>query len=308
MPLHVPPSGLSRREFLVRGSAAVAGLAVLRTSLAAPGAGGDPNRIALLSDTHIPETPDVVAREVNMTANLRKVVAQLVGEKAKPANVLVNGDCAYLKGQAADYANFAESVRPLSEAGYRLHLTMGNHDNRETLYGQLAAQRPADPPVASRHVSILECPHANWFLLDSLTVTNVVTGQIGDEQRRWLAAALDERKDKPAIVIAHHTPQFEPPPEGQKWGGIEDTAALFELLLPRKHVKAFVFGHSHNWAVAKKEDLHLVNLPPVAYVFAAGKPNGWVDAAMRPDGIDLTLHTLDPAHPQSGEKVALAWR
>jgi len=290
----------------VRGSAALASLAVLRSGLAAPGS--DLNTIALLSDTHIPETPDIAAREVNMTANLRKVVAELVGRTERPANVLVNGDCAYLKGQAADYANFAECVRPLTDAGCRLHLTMGNHDNRETLYGQLASQRPAEPLLQSRHVSILEFPHANWFLLDSLTVTNVVTGQIGDEQRRWLAGALDERKEKPAIVISHHTPQFEPPPEGTKWGGIEDTAALFELLLPRKQVKAFVYGHSHNWSITKKDDLHLVNLPPVAYVFAAGKPNGWVEAAMRSDGLDLTLRTLDPAHPQSGEKVALAWR
>lgn len=305
MPVHLSP--IRRREFLQRSAAAaLAGFAVLRSASAAEGA--NPNLLALLSDTHIPENADVMAREVNMTANLRKVVGELVALREKPAGVIVNGDCAYLKGKPDDYANFAGCVAPLVEAGLPLHLTMGNHDNRQALYDKLAAQKPAAPLVQAKHVSVLECPHANWFLLDSLFLTDVVTGQLGDEQRAWLAKALDERKDKPAIVIAHHTPQFEPPPEGTKWGGIEDTAALFELLMPRRHVKAFVFGHSHNWNITKREDLHLVNLPPVAYVFGAGKPNGWVSAAMRPDGLDLQLHTLDPAHPQAGEKVSLAWR
>ena len=107
--------------------------------------------------------------------------------------------------------------------------------------------------------------------------------------------------------MAHHNPQFEPPAEGKVWGGMKDTAALFDLLEAQPRVKAFVYGHSHNWSIDRRGRLHLINLPPVAYVFAEGKPNGWVEARTRNDGLDLRLNTLDPQHPQHGETVSLKW-
>jgi 3',5'-cyclic AMP phosphodiesterase CpdA len=149
-----------------------------------------------------------------MTENLKRVVAQLVELKQKPAAVLINGDCAYLKGLPADYENLARLVKPLSEAGLSLHLTMGNHDDREPLYQALAAQRPQEPPVESKHVGIIESKHANWFLLDSLLEVDLVTGDLGEAQRKWLAATLADHSDKPAIVVVHHNPQFEPSPNG----------------------------------------------------------------------------------------------
>jgi 3',5'-cyclic-AMP phosphodiesterase len=304
MPLHV--SSISRREFLVRGAAAVASLSVLRTGWGAEAA--DPHGFALLADTHIPETPDVVARDVNMTDNLQHVVRELVSLKEKPAGVFINGDCAYLKGLPDDYANLARCVQPLGEAGLPLHLTMGNHDDRGPFYEALSAQRPSAPPVESKHVGIVESPHANWFLLDSLMEVNVVTGELGAEQRKWLEKSLDERSDKPAIVVAHHNPQFQPPAEGSRWTGLKDSSPLFDLLAERKHVKAYVFGHTHNWSLGEREGIHLINLPPVAYVFGAGKPNGWVHARLNADGITLELRTIDPNHEQAGEQVELAWR
>jgi 3',5'-cyclic AMP phosphodiesterase CpdA len=303
MPLH---TGLvSRRRLLGAGIAGGAGLVVCPASHAAT---ADPNRMALLSDTHVPASPDVTARGVNMTANLRQVVAELAELDVKPAAVLINGDCAYLKGRPEDYRNLAACVAPLTAAGLPLHLTMGNHDDRGPLYVELAAHKPARPLVDSKHVSLLETPHANWFLLDSLREVDVVTGEFGPQQLAWLAAALDAHADKPAVIVAHHNPQFASPDAGKPWTGLEDTAAFFDLIRPRKQVKAYVFGHSHDWSVTERDGIHLVNLPPVAYVFAAGKPNGWVLAEGRSDGLRLALHTLAADHPANGERVDLAWR
>lgn len=305
MPLHLPP--ISRRTFLAGGAAAAAGLALGRPPRAAA-AEVDSDLIALLSDTHVPGDPSVAARGVNMTDNLRRVVTDLVGLERRPAGVLINGDCAYLKGLPGDYANLAGLVRPLSEAGLPLHLTMGNHDAREPLYRALAAERPEQPPVESKHVDVVETPHANWFLLDSLTETDVVTGELGEAQRAWLAAALDARPDKPAVVVAHHDPQFEPRAGKTAWTGLKDAAALFDLLESRRHVQAYVYGHTHDWSVGRRGSVHLVNLPPVAYVFAEGKPNGWVEARTGEGGLGLRLHCHDEAHPQHGETVSLRWR
>ena len=304
MPLHA--GSLSRRDFLRQSAAAVAGLTVLSTLQAADSA-VNPNLLALLSDTHIPNAPEVAARGTNMTANLQQVVRELTALKTRPAGVVVNGDCAYLKGRPEDYANFAQCVAPLSAAGLPLHLTMGNHDDRGPMYAALQTQKPERPLLDSKHVTILETPHANWFLLDSLTQTDVVTGEIGAEQRAWLAAALTARAVKPAIVVAHHTPQFEAPPEGMVWGGLKDTAEFIELLTSHTQVKAFVFGHSHDWSIKRHANLQLINLPPVAYVFAAGKPNGWVLAETHAHGLNLSLSTIDPTHANHGERVALTW-
>jgi hypothetical protein len=304
MPLHVP--ALSRRSFLTRASVAAAGLTVLRSGWSAE-AQADPNVFALLSDTHVPATPDIAARGTNMTANIRQAVREVIAHPVRPAAVFINGDCAYLKGLAEDYSHLAKCVAPLSEAGFPLHVTMGNHDHRGRLFEALQSQKPERPLLESKHVTIVETPRANWFLLDSLTQTNVVTGEIGAEQRRWLDSALQARRDKPAIVMAHHTPQFDPPPEGKPWGGLADTADFIDLLNSHRHVKAFVYGHSHVWETRRHGALHLINLPPVAYVFKESLPSGWVEARVREDGLDLNLRAIDPAHPLHNQKVALDW-
>lgn len=304
MPLHA--GRLSRRSFLVQGAAAAGGLAVVGRAWGSA-AGTNPHLFALLSDTHIPESPEIIASETNMTANLRQVVREVAALEAQPAGVFVNGDCAHVKGLPADYANFVRCVTPLVEGRLPLHLALGNHDDRGPFYDALAEQKPARAVVESKHVSVVESPLANWFLLDSLKEVNVTAGELGKAQREWLAGALAARSDKPALVMVHHNPQFEPPAEGKAWGGIQDTAELIELLGRHSHVKALIFGHSHNWSISRRDKLHLVNLPPVAYVFTAGKPNGWVRAELRERGISLELRTIDPAHKQSGERVDLSW-
>lgn len=293
----------ARREVLRAGAAAL-GMVVCRSASAA----ADPNRLALLSDTHIPGSPETESRGVNMTANLRQAVKEVTQLEPRPAAVLVNGDCAFLKGEPADYRNLAACVAPLAERDLPLHLTMGNHDDRGPFYAALAAQKPARPLVESKHVGLLETPHANWFLLDSLREVDVVTGEFGEPQLAWLAAALDARADMPAVIFAHHNPQFTAPGEGKPWTGLRDTASFFDVIRRRPQVKAFVFGHSHDWSVTERDGIHLVNLPPVAYVFAPGKPNGWVLAEGRADGVTLTLRTLAADHPANGQRVDLAWR
>jgi 3',5'-cyclic-AMP phosphodiesterase len=304
MPIHLPP--ISRRQFLRSTAAAAAGLVTLQPTFGAT-ADADPHAFALLSDTHIPTDPTTKARNVNMADNLRSVIAQVSKLDPLPANALINGDCAYNKGLAGDYALFGQLVRPLREAGLPLHLTMGNHDDRPQFYGVYEKAEPKNPPVVGKFVSVVETARANFFLLDSLEKTAQTPGLLGAAQLAWLAKALDAKADKPAVVIGHHNPQFQTPANGT-WFGIKDTAELFELLAPRKHVKAYVFGHSHHWEIARHEGIHLVNLPPVAYLFRAGDPNGYVYANIEPDGMKLELRCLDEKHPKHKERVELTWR
>ncbi|WP_437228793.1 metallophosphoesterase family protein [Planctomicrobium sp. SH661] len=303
MPLHALP--VSRRAFLARTAAALAGLAVVRSGFGE--VDRERYRLAMLSDTHIDANPDYVHRDVNVAANLRQVVGEVLELQHRPQGVLVNGDCAFSRGLPGDYAVFQECVKPLGEGGIPLHITMGNHDARETLYDAINGQRPGAQTVESRHISVIETPVANLFLLDTLTKTNVVTGMVGQAQLEWLTRSLDARPDKPAVLIAHHAPQFTAPEEGKIWSGIEDTQEFFSALATRKQVKAFIFGHTHAWGTAQHEGIHLVNLPPVAYLFRDADPNGWVDAEFRPDGLRLELHTIDADHPLNRQVTDLTW-
>jgi hypothetical protein len=47
----------------------------------------------------------------------------------------------------------------------------------------------------------------DWYLLDSLDVTNKTPGTLGAEQLEWLEKSLKAAADRPALVMVHHNPQ-----------------------------------------------------------------------------------------------------
>jgi 3',5'-cyclic AMP phosphodiesterase CpdA len=302
MPIQLPP--ISRRRFLSGSLAAGAGL-LYSHRLPAAEKTVDPNRFVLLSDTHVREHTDLEHAGVNPAVQFAQAHAEYLQLDPFPAAALIAGDCVFIEGQPGDYATLVELACPVREAGLPIYCALGNHDHRENFWTAFPTQRPGDPPpVVDRHVSVIESPHANWILLDSLQRTNFTPGQIGPEQLAWLAAALDARTDKPALIVAHHNPQ----PGDTKGSGLQDTEALFDVLEPRRHVQAYFYGHSHRWNISTHRGIHLVNLPTLVWLFDKSQPRGWVDAQLAADGIDLELHSLDPTHPKHGEKVRLAWR
>jgi len=299
MPIHLPP--LTRRQFLTAAAAA----ALAKPLAAMPAA--DPHALALLADTHIAADRAAILREVNLTDHLTAVVKEIAALPQRPATGLIIGDLALKDGQAGDYATFRDLLTPLRTAGLPLTLTLGNHDHRARFADALAER--GERPAGGRIAAVVETPRANLFLLDTLDVTDHPPGRAGAEQIAWLAKALDARPNKPAIVFGHHDPILEPPPPGKESWSLQDTADLFKVLEPRKQVKAYVYGHTHVWAVKPHASgIHLINLPPVAYVFQPGLPSGWVHATVRPDGLRLELRCLDKTHKAHGQVVDLTWR
>lgn len=301
MPITLKP--ISRREFLVRSAAAVAGV-IAGPHLFAGEPPTDPHRFALLADTHIDANPDMIHLDANMTDNLRFAVRDLMRLDSMPSAAFVIGDLANVTGEIPDYAAFTGLLRPVREAGLTVHLTLGNHDQREHFWKAIPPHDGEDKPVKAHHVAIVKARRANFFIMDSLDQTNVAPGLCGQAQLTWLARALDANARKPAITMIHHQPD-----ERQKnLTGLIDTKALMEVILPRRQVKAHIFGHTHNWDVANRDGLHLVNLPPTAYVFTPGRPSGWVDMQLENDGARLELYSIDPTHPEAHKPVTLKWR
>ncbi len=299
MPITLPP--LSRRQFL---AGSLVGIAVAATGrrCVADEPSCDADRFALFSDTHIAADRQTVVRDANMTGNFGQAAREVLQNDARPTAVLVCGDCAYLEGKEDDYRVLRELAVPLRAGGLSVHFALGNHDHRQRFWEVVEEGHPEPSPVVDRHVSVIESPHANWFLLDSLDETNKTPGVLGKVQLDWLATALDQRADKPALVMVHHNPDPRPEPTG-----LVDTQSLLDLLTARSHVKTLFFGHSHHWMIGKVKQLHLVNLPPVAYLFQEGDPNGWIDAQLSADGVNLTLRCIQKSHPLNDQPLELKW-
>jgi 3',5'-cyclic AMP phosphodiesterase CpdA len=301
MPIHLGP--ISRRDFIRRALVVGAG-AVLAPELLADSRPVDSNFWALLSDTHLAEDPGHIERGINMTRHFEIVSRELLGLAKRPVGLLLNGDCAFSSGEAGDYSRLGTLLQPLRAAQMPVHLALGNHDNRERFWEAFQEDRLAKRPLVDRQVSLLRTPLVNWFILDSLEKTLSTPGLLGKEQLDWLARTLDENAEKPALVMVHHNPGLD----GGNFG-LKDTVALLEILRPRRQVKAYIFGHTHNWHTEQDgSGLHLVNLPPVAYVFQPGLPSGWVRADLEQNGMRLELRCVDPAHKAHGQVVSLSWR
>lgn len=302
MPIHLPP--VSRRAFLLRTLTAGAGLLLAPGALAARRR-EDRHSWALWSDTHLAADRSLKARGICMAEHFEAVAAEVLALDRRPAGLLVNGDLAYNTGQEGDYALLADLLVPLRRAGVPVHLALGNHDHRERFWNGIAKTRSAKRPVRDKHAGIVKASRANWFLLDSLEATNSTPGLLGPDQLAWLGKALDSNRSKPALVMVHHNPQFEP----NSNNGLKDTEALLDVLRPRRQVKALIFGHTHVWASARDTSgIHLINLPAVAYVFRENVPSGWAHARLERDGMSLELRCVDPFHPAHGETVRYPWR
>ncbi len=300
MPIHLP--AISRRQFLARSLMGGAALA-LSPGLLAAAKRTDPNSWALLADTHLAADRGLVARGINMTDHFTSVSRELLALPKLPAGVFITGDCAYNSGQTGDYRQVADLLEPIRGGQMPVHLALGNHDNRERFWDVLPKEKAAQRPLADRQVALLRTARANWFVLDSLETTLSTPGLLGQKQLDWLAGALDANPDKPALVLIHHNPGIS----GNM--GLKDTAALFEIIRPRKQVKAYIFGHTHAWNVWQDDSgIHLINLPPVAYVFQPGLPAGWVHAMLERKGMQLELRCVDPTHKSNGQTIQLQWR
>jgi Icc protein len=294
MPLHL----VSRRHFFLQLTAAAAA-----TRGRSAGAAG--TLVAVLNDTHIGEKQPA---DSAVPSNLRHAVEALLALPERPAAVIINGDLALKDGQRGDYVHFARLIAPLREAGVPVHLTMGNHDDREVFYEVLQQERPAAPVVESRHAALVRLPGVNLFLLDSLKQTMVTQGHLGEVQRDWLARALDAEPDRPALVFAHHNPRLGGNPNHFP-GGLEDSEELWALLVARPQVKAYLHGHIHHREFYVHQGIHLIDTPAVSYVSnKAVSTTGWTLLRVGSSGMSVTTHTHQADHPWNGVTVDLSWR
>jgi 3',5'-cyclic AMP phosphodiesterase CpdA len=315
MPIQLPR--LTRRDFF-RTTAAIGASAALPCALWASDVKADPHVWALLSDTHVAGDANMRWMNATMAENLSHVCNAVLTSSTRYAGMLVTGDLAFDDGQDVDYATFLALVEQVRKREMPVHLLLGNHDHRQRFWQAIckteepfkegSTETQGRQAIVGRHLALVEAERANFLLLDSLDETDKAPGKLGSAQLRWLQDTLDSHRDKPAVVLVHHFPNPAGARPGANLGGISDSDAMFEVLSPRKQVKCLIFGHSHRWGISRRDEIHLVNLPPVGYVFDAKAPNGWVELRLKDSGAELQLFALDAKHPEQRREVKLEWR
>lgn len=250
-----------------------------------------------LSDTHVPSDPEKILRGQNPNKNYITVRDEILKLTDKPKGIIVTGDFALDIGTPEDYKQLVSLTAPYIDAGISVHVALGNHDRLNNFLDAFTQFKKEKSPVFNKYVTILETPNCNLFILDSLFEPEHVSGYLGYLQRQWLAKELDARKEKPALLFAHHNP-----------GDIVDNQHFWYVVKPRKQVKAFFYGHTHVYQQSILDNVHLINLPALGYDFQNGKqPIGWIDSRIADNGIELTLHPIDKTRSDNGEVKQFKW-
>jgi 3',5'-cyclic-AMP phosphodiesterase len=291
------PFVLDRRFFLRRSVAAGVALPLLRRfAFAQP---KQEMHLALLSDTHIAADRGDAYRGFSPHQNLKQVLAQV--QQTSFDAMLINGDLARAEGKPGDYEALTEYLEPLAQK-MPLAITMGNHDDRKNARSSFASLDGEVQPVEKKFVNVIDAGALEFLLLDSLMVTNIAAGQLGESQREWLLGYLKKGGNKPRVVIVHHNP--DPADDN----GLVDASTLLDILDPAHSVKAVIFGHTHSWRHEERHGLHLVNVPAVGYNFKDSEPVGWTDAFFSDKEARLRLNAIGGNTTRNGEVLVLKWR
>ena len=233
----------SRRSF-ISGLVATAGVAAgcRAVGKGLPQKALDPHAIGVISDIHtgMPWSKQTyrTGREYPWQPGMSKrFVQEILSLPNPPANVIGLGDVSLAFGDTGDYEIAAEVLKPLSDAGIKVTLAMGNHDIRAEFL-KFFPGYDATTKVPGRFVSVVETPFVDFILLDSLKEPSVrgsyeaVTScGLGDEQRKWLEGVLPSLA-KPTFVCSHHT---------------ANALKIDRLCAKAPKVVGYLHGHHHHW-------------------------------------------------------------
>lgn len=177
-----------------------------------------------------------------------------VGEYARetgmtPEAIVVTGDLIQ-RGHAGAYPTLGRELEILEDrAGVPVLTVLGNHDERD-------AARIL-PGHAESHYRAVHVDDLRLLLLDSST------GELGGEQREWLAVQLRSPHGIGTVVALHHPPLGSPMPTLAK-AGLRDADAFLDVL-EGTDARVVLAGHFHHTLAATMRGISVSVGPSLAY-------------------------------------------
>jgi 3',5'-cyclic-AMP phosphodiesterase len=241
--------------------------------------------IAQLSDPHL--TAGVLG--YGPAAGLQLALARVMALDPRPDCVVVTGDLTD-HGLEAEYEALQQVI---GEFPLPLHLTTGNHDDREAMIKAFGGEP----------FYVVDYPGFSVVGLDSL-IPGSPAGRLGAEQLEWLDRVLGARPDVPVLVGLHHPPLAIGIPflDGMR---LLDGGELREIVAARGNVARIMAGHVHRPITAgfagtvvtvapstwRQSGLLLDSDAPPGYV---AEPTGFLLHLV--DGPDCVTHTVQVSH------------
>ena len=109
------------------------------------------------------------------------------------------------------------------------------------------------------HAGVIELPHANLVLLDSEE-----KGSWGEAIELARKNSTSERTSLPLSLVILIRLQIV---VLGLLGECQTGSPFLALLSDRKHVRAYIHGHTHEWQHAQKAHVHIIGRPAVSYYF-----------------------------------------
>lgn len=191
-------------------------------------------KFIVLSDLHL-AAPDQPVNGLDTGERLAAGVQAIRRDHADAAFVLVAGDLAD-RGEAVAYHALRDLLAPLPMP---VHITLGNHDDRDTFLSVWGADR--DHPQA-RVSQVIDADGYRVILLDT-SHPGLVGGRLCQGRKAWLADRLAEAADRPVIVVMHHHANRLSLPVDEI--ALEDGEGFARILSAHPDVRQVIAGHVH---------------------------------------------------------------
>jgi Icc protein len=214
-------------------------------------------RIVQVTDCHILAGADGRLRGVDTRRSFEAVMAAALEEYGRPDLLLATGDLAE-DGSAEAYRYLSARF---GAAGIPTYWLPGNHDDNAVMRAQLTG----GPIRAARRVLA-----GGWLilLLDS-TLDGEVQGRVAPAQMDFMDSALRRHAGRHALICLHH----QAVATGSEWidaKGLENAAEFRQRLSRHDNVKAVLWGHVHQEARHRRDNIEWLSTPSTCVQFRPG--------------------------------------
>ncbi len=214
-----------------------------------------------ISDPHVTVPGRLLWDVLDANARLLRLLAHVGRHGPRPDLVLVTGD---LVGEE-DPAAYAFLAGALADLGVPVLPLAGNHDDRTLL----TAAFPDVPGRVHRDGRLLlDLPVGPVRLLGLDTLMpGRLDGEVGEDQRRWLAERLAATAE-PVLLALHHPPRALGLPHMDRIGLVDGAALEETVAAADTRLRAVLAGHLHRFAVARFAGAPLLTAPSTAFTCA----------------------------------------
>lgn len=191
-------------------------------------------KFLVVSDLHlVPEGK--LSHALDTTARLRSAIAQINQRHSDAAFCVFAGDLAD-HGERGAYERFA-SILPACTPPY--YLTMGNHDDRTAFLDVFGPLQDAETGCLDH---VIDTGDYRILVLDT-AIDGTDEGALSEAQYGWLTARLEEAKDRPVIVVMHHSMADLGVPTD--FINLRDKPRFAAALAAHGNVRQVISGHVH---------------------------------------------------------------